>query len=251
MKRKQIEKIAKKAGQILLQLLGRAKVTYKSKQFRDIGSIVTEADIKSEEYIVMQLEKLFPNYNIFSEEKGMIAKGSEYTWYVDPLDGTYNFARKDPLFGVSIGLLKEKEAILGVIYIPKLDLLVSAEKGKGAYANGKPVHVSRRNVKDSLFFGRGIYKGKLQLYTEIINAGVGNVKIIGSSAWELAQIAMGNGEIYFLNSVLHDVVAGVVIVREAGGRVTDRAGNDWTSDAKEILATNSIVHKEILQALRI
>jgi len=199
-------KAAKKAGKILLKHYGKIKIEYKGKYF-DAASVLTQADIESEKKIVEILKKNFPDHNFFSEENIQENSGSEYTWYIDPLDGTSNFTRDIPLFGISIGLIKNNQSILGVLYFPALDLLVYAEKDKGAFANGKRIKVSNRKLKESLYYSGGYYEGKLQLEKSVGDQ-VGLVKIIDASSYEFAQIAMGNAELYILFSVPHDVVAG-------------------------------------------
>lgn len=247
MKMKIAIKAAKEAGKILMKYYGKVKEEYKNKKF-DAGSIVTKADIKSEEKIIKILEKSFPSHNIHGEEKGLINKKSNYTWYVDPLDGTSNYSRNIPLFGISIGLIKDGEPILGVLFFPVLNLLVHAEKGKGAYANNKKIHVSNRILKKALYYSGRQLKGKLQI-KEKITKKIGLVKIIESSSFEFAQIAMGDAELYLLESILHDVSAGVVIVREAGGKVTDEKGKEWNSASKYIVASNNKIHKEVIKIL--
>lgn len=241
-------KAAKEAGKVLTKYYGNVKEEYKDKNF-DAGSIVTKADIKSEKKIIGIIEKKFPNDNIYSEEKGWTKKNSNYTWYVDPLDGSNNYSRNIPLFGISIGLVKGNQPILGVLYFPALDLLVHAEKGKGAYANNKKIHVSNRILKKSLYYSGGKFKGHPQIKKNIAQK-MSLVKIIDSSSFEFAQIAMGDAELYLLESVPHDVVAGVVIVREAGGKVTDEKGKEWNVDSDTIIATNKKIHNEILKLLK-
>jgi len=240
-------KAAEEAGKILMKYYGNIEIGFKG-EFFDAASVLTQADIESEKKIVEILRKEFPDHNIFSEELIKENKGSEYSWHVDPLDGTANFTRNIPLFGISIGLIKNKESVLGVLYFPALNLLIHAEKGKGAFANGKKIKVSTRKLKKALYYSRAYYKGKLQM-AKAIAENVGMVKIIDTSSYEFAQIAMGDAEIYVLRSVMHDIAAGVVIVREAGGKVTDYDGSEWNSDSKGIVATNSVVHEEIINLL--
>ncbi|MBT3408753.1 inositol monophosphatase [Candidatus Woesearchaeota archaeon] len=238
---------AKEAGKILMKHYGKIQIEFKGEYF-DAASILTQADIDSEKKIVEILRKNFPSHNIFSEEEIQENKGSEYTWYIDPLDGTSNFSRNIPLFGISIGLVKGNQSILGVLYFPALNLLVKAEKGKGAFANGEKISVSNRQLKESLYYSGGYHKGKFQLEKSIGDK-VGIVKIIDASSYEFAQIAMGDAELYILDNVLHDVAAGVIIVKEAGGRVTDSDGSEWTVESKDIVASNKVIHDDIIKLL--
>lgn len=238
---------AQEAGKILMRHYGKAITEYKNKYF-DSGSIITQADIGSEKKIIKILKKNFPKHNIFSEEKIQENNGSAYTWHVDPLDGTSNFARNIPLFGVSIGLVKNRRSILGVLYFPALDLLVRAEKGKGAFANNRKIKISARNLRESLYYSGGYHKGRLQ-FEEVVAKKVGMVKIIEASSYEFAQIAMGDAELYILTNVPYDVAAGVIIVEEAGGKVTDYDGSKWSINSKGIVASNGLIHNEVIKYL--
>jgi len=241
-------KAAKEAGKILMKHYNKSQIVYKGEHF-DAASILTQADIESEKKIVEILKKNFSDHNIFSEEAVQENKGSEYSWYIDPLDGTSNFARNIPLFGISIGLVKNNRAILGVLYFPALGLLLKAEKNKGAFANGKKITVSNRELKKSLYYSGGYYKGKLQL-EKTIGDKVGLVKVIDVSSYEFAQIAMGDAELYILTNILHDVVGGVIIVREAGGKVTDYDGLEWNLQSKGIVASNKVIHDDVVKLLK-
>lgn len=235
---------AKEAGKVLSKYYGKVKINSKDEYF-NAASLITDADIESEKIIADILKEKFPDHNIYGEEGTSINKGSSYTWVIDPLDGTSNFIRNIPLFGISIGLMKDKDPLLGVLYFPKLDLLFYAEKGKGAYCNEEKISVSKRGVSESLFYNGGVYKGKFSLEENVVSK-VGLLKIIDCSSYELAQIAKGDAELYILESVLHDVLAGVVIIREAGGKVTDKQGNPWTPDSKTIIASNGTIHEDVL-----
>ena len=237
----------KKAGEILMKHYGKVETKLKSSEY-DAGSIVTDADIEAESYIVGMIQKNFPGHGIFSEERGKISENEEFAWYIDPLDGTSNFIRNIPLFGISVGLVNKGRVIFGVLYFPALDLLISAEKGSGAYANGERVNVSKRPVSQALYWAGGKFKGKQQLVSSVAQK-VGLVKIIDSSSYEFANIAMGNSEIYYLGNILHDVIAGICIVEEAGGKVTDGEGKPWRLTSEMVLVTNGVVHDEVLDIL--
>lgn len=241
---------AKEAGKVLMSYYGKnnLKLKYKDTNF-NVASMVTNADIESEKAIVGIIEKEFPKHNIYSEEDTDKKKGSEYTWYVDPLDGTSNFSRNIPLFGISIGLTKKDQPILGVLYFPALKLLVHAETGKGAYANGKLIHVSNRSLSNSLYYSGGIFLKTPQIIVPLAKK-VSLTKIIDASSYELAQIAMGDAEIYALTSVPHDVAAGSIIIRESGGKITDYEGKKWNIKSKTIVATNGTVHDDALQYIK-
>lgn len=236
---------AQQAGQILMKYYGKNLDVIHKNNDNNTASVVTIADIESEARITDILKTQFPDHSIRGEEGVTIQKDADYVWYVDPLDGTSNFIRNIPLFGISIGLLYKDDPIVGVLYFPALNLLVKSSKGGGAFANEKPISVSNRALSESLYYsGSWITKGDLVLP---LAKEVQVIKIIDTSSYELAQIAMGDAEVYYLSNVVHDVVAGVCIIREAGGRVTDGVGNTWKINSKMILATNGIVHNRVLE----
>lgn len=238
---------AKEAGEILMKFYGNVSAQQKG-EFFDSASILTEADLESKKAILKTIKEKFPEHNIYSEEAGEELKGSEFTWYIDPLDGTGNFSRNIPLFGTSIGLLKNGKPFLGVLYFPVFNLLIYAEEGKGAFADGKQIKVSNRDLKSALYYSGGYYKGNFQIESGVAEK-TGILKIIDASSYELAHIAMGGAEIYILKNIPHDVAAGAIIIKEAGGKVTDIDGSDWNVDSKMIVATNGAVHEEVLSIL--
>ncbi|MBP9771711.1 MAG: inositol monophosphatase [Candidatus Pacebacteria bacterium] len=240
----------KKAGEILMHHYGSIAVEFKDDNFH-VGSMVTKADRESEDCIVALIKKNFPEHGIYGEEGTNEKTDAEYVWYIDPLDGTSNFTRNIPLFGISIGVVHNGEPVCGILYFPAIDLLVEAEKGTGAFANGKKISVSQRPIEQGLYYSGGRYKSDHlnQLQPDIAKA-VGLIKIIDASSYALAQIAMGDAEVYFLTNVPHDVVAGVCIVREAGGMVTDGEGGDWHLASEKILVAPPTMHGEIVLLLR-
>jgi len=241
--------VAKEAGKILMAYYAKdLNIELKTESY-DAASVVTEVDIKSEEKIISILREKFPNHGIYGEESMGVNMSSDYIWYIDPLDGTSNYIRHIPLFGVSIGLVYKGKPIIGVLYFPVLNILLSAEDGKGCFVNNKLAKVSGRQLSESLYYAGGKFKGEAQIEPRIYQK-CGLVKIIDASSYEFAQIATGDAEIYYLANVPHDVIAGVCIVREAGGKITDGLGNPWSIDSKDILATNGLVHEEIVNDLR-
>lgn len=238
------------AGEILLDLYGHTIEEYKNESF-DVGSIVTEADRLSENCIKTIVQIAFPEHSFYGEESGAETKDSPYLWVVDPLDGTSNFSHNIPLFGISIALLKDGQPILGILYFPKLGLFVEAEEGKGTTANGKKISVSQKPIEKSLYYAGGRFRGEtyMQRIPSIMSV-CGLVKIIDASSFELAQIAMGDAELYVLGNVLHDVAASVCIVREAGGKVTDRFGNPWSPESEGIVVSNGVIHEQVIELLK-
>jgi myo-inositol-1(or 4)-monophosphatase len=204
------------------------------------------------------LKKKFPKYNIFSEEAGKTENGSEYTFVIDPLDGTNNFVLGVPYFSVSIALMKNNEVIFGVIYNPVLMNVYYAEKGKGAYLNGKRINVSSEsNIKNSTVSLVANYGFSIDNFVKmgrsLYELDVKRVSKFWSVALDYCLLASGKIEALILHDVpLYDFAAGKIIAREAGARITDFNGDKLSDDKEKIfLTTNGTkIHKEILGILK-
>lgn len=223
----------------------------------DKTNFTTRADLESEKMIVKILADNFPDHSIVAEEGGGINKRSEFVWMVDPLDGTLPFTQKIPLYAVSIGLLKNGQPILGVINHISFKNLYWAQKGKGAFKNGKKILVSKKTKLEtavaSLGFGhRHRMQLRLDLYVNKLITKIGYPFVLGSAAVSLAFTANGLLDFYINHAWQWDLAAGAVIVKEAGGEVTDFAGNepDWSQERLNIIASNGLIHDEILEALK-
>lgn len=244
---------ARKAGIFLLEQFeqfDRATIAIKSP-----GQIVTQADLGSEKIIIYEIKRNFPDHAILSEESGADGLTSEYLWVVDPLDGTTNFSFHNPLWSISIGLVKNGEIVLGVVYAPKIKELFVAEKGKGATLSGKSVRVSSVFPEHSIntFCHGGTRKDieRAMKYATKQKENKIDCRQLGSAAIELAYVASGRVESLFIpGAKAWDVAAGVLLVREAGGWVTDADGEYFTLKSRDVLASNGVVHKNILQTLR-
>lgn len=239
--------ITKQAGLILSSYYGKKEVNYK-KGIDGRKETVTKADIESEALITKLIKEKFPAHGIYGEEGTRENMASDYVWYIDPIDGTTNFSRSIPLFGISLGLAYKKDPILGVLHFPQLQMTVSAEKGKGAYLDGTPIHTSERQLSESLYFISTAETRDGWTFPSLKNK-VGWVRAMDVSSFEFASIAMGNTELHTFTKSPHDMVAGVVIIREAGGRVTDEKGNDWQTDSDFIIASNNVIHDEVLKII--
>lgn len=241
---------AKDAGRILMKNFGKkGKVRTKLE-----GEPVTDSDIKSEERIIELIREKYPDHSIIAEEHGFLKGDSDYTWIVDPMDGTSNFINKLPYFGVSIALEHKKEVVLGVVYLPYFDELYVAEKGKGAYLNGARITVSKKTLKESLLLYESEFRriGKLAMtpFSDLANS-VSVVRIFGSASVSLTLIASGKAEAYIAyNCKPVDIAGGALILEEAGGIVTDLKGNSWNPYMKKVVATNGRIHKDVLKILR-
>ncbi len=253
MYKKIIEKTVRKVGKILLKEYNnfdRAKVNVKSKH-----EIVTKADLLSEEILIKEIKNNFPAHGILSEEKGEVKSSSDYLWIIDPIDGTTNFTMHNPLWSISIGLAHEGRIIFGVVYIPVTDELFVAEKGEGATLNNKKIKVS--NIKGEMMLNTFCHgstqkdlKKAMKYYQKQKLDGF-DCRQIGSAAIELSYVACGRVEsIAIPGAHSWDVAAGSLIVEEAGGLVTDLSGNDWSIESDGIVASNGLVHREILGALK-
>ncbi len=246
-------KAAKEAGKIILDFYNksyRIKLT-KTKEVR------LKPDIESGKIIFQIINKEFPYHTIQLQKAGSqdttINKKSDYLWVIDSLDGVGNYYRHLPVYSISIGLLYKREPILGVIYAPQFNILLTAEKGKGAYLNKKiKIFTSQRTLTQSFLYIPGAWNGKKELlnYIKNFSSKIQMMRILDSSAFSFAQVAMGDAEATIhQTSRLHDVAAGVIIVREAGGKVTDFEGHGWNIKSKNIIASNSIINKDLIRLL--
>lgn len=246
--------IARESGALLAHYFER-RVAFETKGEFDL---VTEADRASEKLVVERLRTHFPSHSIVAEEGGGHTNAaSEYTWFVDPLDGTTNFAHGFPVFNVTLGLARAGEMIAGVVYDPMRQEMFAAELGAGAYLNNRRIHVSTtKKISDSLsstgFPSRKRHHNiNIHFYYQLAMASHG-VRRTGSAAVDLAAVAAGRLD-YFWEFGLKpwDMAAGILLVSEAGGRVTDMKGDALSVTASDhLLADNGTLHEEVLEAFR-
>ena len=221
------------------------------------ANFVSAADKRSEEVLVRELEKARPGYEFLTEESGAIA-GTDKTnrWHVDPLDGTTNFLHGIPLFAVSIGLEREGVLIAGVIYNPILNELYVAERGVGAFLNDKRLRVAaRKTLGDTVIATGSPHMGKEghdQFLGEMgdLMTKTAGIRRCGSAALDLAWVASGRFDGFWERGLSPwDMAAGIVLVREAGGRATGISGNDDMLESGAIVAGNETVHAALLDRL--
>ncbi|OGL95619.1 hypothetical protein A2348_01875 [Candidatus Uhrbacteria bacterium RIFOXYB12_FULL_58_10] len=246
---------AREAGKILMAAYeGSAEsLDVHYKKFREPVSIV---DLASNDAIIQKISRAFPNDGILSEEsKGLEAPniaGAGFTWIIDPLDGTSNFINHIPLFAVVIARVQNGIPMLGVIYDPLHDELFTADRGKGARLNGKPIRVSERDVTRGamLFAGRGYRDHDRLRHGRIIYAlerKTPYFRRLGSAAHMLAGVACGRADATILTgNKPWDTVAGMLLVEEAGGKVSNYCGKHWTIKSEDLVATNAAIHKHIV-----
>lgn len=244
---------AREAGNILLEKFGRKIGVHKK---GDIN-LVTEADLASEKFIVDKIKTHYPRHSILAEESGnavQIGEGAD-KWIIDPLDGTTNFAHGYPCFCVNIALEREGEIIIAATYDPTRDEMFSAEKGRGASLNNKRIEVSgQEKLGDSLVvtgFPYDIAKRAdfARHFTEMLLA-TRAVRRDGSAAIDLAYVAAGRFDGFWEEGLNPwDIAAGVLLIKEAGGKVSYYDGSDIDIYTPPICATNGHIHDEMLAVL--
>jgi myo-inositol-1(or 4)-monophosphatase len=216
--------------------------------------VSTKYDKGSDKLIIRYVKDKFPSHNILTEESGFIDRGSEFTWIVDSLDGTSNFAIGNPFFAVSIALARNSELILGVINAPFLKEIYYAERGKGAFMNGKKIHVSkiRELGKSYVISCEGGDKTKrIAKINAKIHPRAKDMRKLGSASLEGAAVACGRAEAYIVTKIYPwDIAAAVLLVKEAGGYVTNFKGEEWNNKVSDLILSNSKIHKELLRFVK-
>ena len=241
---------AKEAGKVLQQYYGKTE----SVKVKSNKSLVGIADTEADKAIISVIKKNFPNHSILSEESGFDDNNSDYKWAIDPVDGTHNFLRGIPFCGVSIALEYKNEIILGVLYFPFLEITAIAEKGKGAFMNGKRIKVSDKKDLGHAFilveFSYSNRKEKVSFLDKFVHETI-DVRNFGCAIYHLLLVACGSSEGYVILSTNEwDVAAGFIIVQEAGGKITDLQGKNWNFTQSRYIVSNSHVHEEILKYLK-
>jgi myo-inositol-1(or 4)-monophosphatase len=243
-----MESIAREAGALLMDFFRRrVKIEYKGD-----ADLVTVADRKSEALILERIRKQFPSHDVMGEEGARIESGSDYRWYVDPLDGTTNFAHGFPVFCVSLAVQCRGQGAAGVVYDPTRNEMFTAEQGRGAFLNGQPIRVSSTAGLAECLVGTGFPSHKRHKSPNIyfyhqITLRTHGVRRAGSAALDLCNVACGRFDGFWeFNLNPWDTAAGVLIVQEAGGRVTNFAGGPFELDSRETLASNGLVHDALV-----
>ncbi|MHA1271054.1 MAG: inositol monophosphatase family protein [Candidatus Helarchaeota archaeon] len=247
-------RISKKAGSLLMNYYNSGDISIK---YKKDNSIVSLADIESEKLIKSEIKKKFPDHAIIGEEEGIVEGNSEYTWIIDPLDGTTNFSIHYPFFCVSIALFKNQSPIIGVIYFPPQDELFYAKRGYGAFLNNAELKVSNENSieKSIIAFSNSRDVDKIRLISDIhlkFRLLRQKLRHFGSAALELSYLASGRISAFLsVGTNIWDVAAGVLLVQEAGGKVTDLSGQDYDfyDPNKILIASNGKIHIKLLNLL--
>jgi len=218
---------------------------------------VTEADFASEKTILTTIKNHYPNHNFILEESSTINNCSEYTWLIDPLDGTTNFLRGIPFFSISIALVKTGEIILGCVYNPASKELFFAEKRKGASLNNIKISVSSKNTLSKAIVSQSFDYSNEKRKDNLMNINslffnVESLRLFHSTALELCNVACGRVDAHLVsNANSWDVAAGAFIVEEAGGKVTKFDNSSWDFKIPRIVATNKNIHTELTRKLKI
>ena len=249
----ELETWARQAGEILLNGVGKnIQIDHKSEI-----DLVTEIDRRSEAFLLDMIRKHYPNDRIVAEESGVIQGKNGHVWHIDPLDGTVNYAHGIPFYSVSLGYVQDGEISLGVVYDPARDECYTAQRGQGAFLNGTPIRVSTADelIRSLLVTGfpydiRERKDNNLDHYSNLSLRSQG-VRRLGSAALDLCYVAAGRLEGFWEVQIQsYDIAAGVLIVKEAGGTVTDvRGGPDFLVPPCSVLATNGRIHQAMLDAL--
>ncbi len=247
-----IKELARGAGQILREGYERDFTV----QHKGRIDLVTDVDHRSEAYLLGQIQDRFPGHTIVTEESGHLAGADDSCWYIDPLDGTVNFAHGVPVFSVSIAFAQNGIVQLGVVYDPLRDELFSAERGKGACLNDKPIRVSAATellqslLTTGFAYHEWIIDHNLAHYQRFAHLTQG-VRRLGSAAIDLCYVAAGRFEGYWEISLQpYDIAAGGLIVEEAGGKMTATYGDsDYLRAPCSVLAANPTLHAQMLTVL--
>ena len=248
---------ARKAGKSLTRDFG--EVEHLQVSIKGPANFVSQADHKAEEIIYNELKKARPEYGFLMEERGAVpGPDKTHRWIVDPLDGTTNFLHSIPLFCTSIGLEREGALVAGVIYNPIADELFTAEKGKGAFLNDRRrLRVAARKTLDDCVVATGIpHRGRTGHKTflkeiETVMLNVAGVRRTGSAALDIAWTAAGRFDAYWEHHIKPwDMAAGIVMVKEAGGTVTDLDGGNAMIESGGVIASNGTLHKALLPILQ-
>ena len=244
--------VAQRAGGMLREnLLQPYQISYKG-----VIDMVTEMDQASERLIMEALKKEFPEYGFLGEEGTHYDEASKGRWIVDPVDGTTNYTRGYPIFSVSIALEKSSQVVLGVVYNPVLNELFVAEKGRGATLNGQPIHVSQTTELGKSMLASGfpydVWSSPVNNFREwsqFMRCTI-SVRCDGAASLDLCHVAMGRVDGYWeLDLEPWDMAAGVLIVQEAGGIVTQVSGQPFTLPGRNVLASNGQLHQAMLGVL--
>ncbi len=246
------EKAARKAGRILCRDFG--EIENLQIQSKSVGDFVTSADLKVEQSILETLKYYYPDANYLTEESGHI-KGDGETIIIDPIDGTSNFIHGIPHVAIVIAKMINNEITDGIVYNPILNEFYWASLGKGSWCNNKRLRVSKRHELTNCLVGTGIpFSDRVydKFYTELDNLAkkTAGIRRLGSAALDLAYVSSGKIDGFWERDLnLWDICSGVLLVKEAGGRISEPNGNKWTTNSRDITVSNSLIHDKLIENL--
>jgi len=248
-------KTCRKASKILIRDFGEIENLQVS--LKGPGDFVTASDKRVEKILIEEFQKARPSYSILSEEIGEIKNDEEFKWIIDPIDGTANFLHGIPHFAISVGLEHNGEIICGIIYDPIKDEMFIAEKGNGSYLNNQRMRVSGRSkLKDCIIFTGGPRhnsKNKnlvLEEYKNFSSKVFIPIRQMGSASLDMAYVAAGRSDGFWQRNLNYwDIAAGIILIKESGGFVTDFDGKSGYIENKTIIAANSKINKEMIEVL--
>jgi len=242
----------REAGKFIKENYGKHLDSESKESWQDI---VTKIDMAADNSIITRIKEKFPNHNIDSEESRHEKKESEFTWYIDPLDGTTNYVTQVPFVCIAVGLLKNDEPVLSVIYNPISDELFTSSKDGGAFLNGKPIAPSKNtDIKKTMInfchmnTSEDIEKiGKV--WSQLKQLGR-DLRRLGSGNLDIAFVTCGRNDAYFSSSKIYDIAPSLILAKESGCKITDWYGNEWNKDSYGIIITNGTkIHDDLVNIL--
>jgi myo-inositol-1(or 4)-monophosphatase len=247
-----IESLTRKAGDTLMKHFRQDWALLKKRG--TAKEVATKYDKEVDRSIVEEIKRHYPHHSLLTEESGFLQGDPDWLWIVDSLDGTGNFADFNPLFSVCIALMHRSELLLGAIYAPAIGEFYFAEKGKGAYLNGVKIQVSNLSDLSQSYIlyceGGDKDRGRTGELLHRVYPRVTDIRKLGSAGLETAWVAASKGEAYFSTRIEPwDVAPGVLLVQEAGGKVSDFQGNPWKPQTGDLLFSNKRLHEKILSLL--
>ena len=237
---------AEEAAKVLKKYYGKKEFV----KIKSNKSLVGAADIEANKAIIKVIKKNFPEHSILSEESPFEDNKSDYKWVLDPIDGTHNFLHEIPIFGTSIALEYKNEVVLGILNFPALGFMAVAEKGKGAFVNGKRIKVSKKNNLEHSFilfeFSYANRKEKTSFLEKLIHETI-DVRNFGSAIYHLLLVACGKADGFVIMSTHEwDVAAGFLLVEEAGGKITDLNGKKYKLNGHKFIISNRRIGDKLL-----
>jgi myo-inositol-1(or 4)-monophosphatase len=247
-----IESLARKAGDTLMKHFRQDWALLKERG--TAKKVATAYDKEVDRLIVGEIKRNYPHHSLLTEESGFLKGDPDWLWIVDSLDGTGNFANFNPLFSVCLALMHQNELLLGAAYAPAIDEFYFAEKGQGAYLNGVKIRVSDISDLSQSYIlyceGGDTNKVRTGEFLHRVYPHVTDIRKLGSAGLETAWVAAGKREAYFTTGIEPwDVAAGVLLVQEAGGKVSDFQDNSWQPQTSDLLFSNKKLHEKILSLL--